>query len=336
MSWYKREDMRSEAKATVLAFKGEGLSEKETRRYLRRIRQAYIRDMWSAEEFFYFHYDQLSRKGRRAFVTNVEKDWFCSEVNDKRVFDLFYSKGETYTHFAPYYRREVCPLVSKEDDLTEMKSFISRHRDIIIKPLRSSMGQDVKVIRNVDMDAILSIMDDYPLGIIAEELIQQHPLMASPHPQSVNTVRITTFIVDGKVNIVRPFMRFGCGDRVVDNGAQGGLIGSIDYETGIITNVVDEYGKKYVLHPDTKVPLVGFRVPKWEEAVAFAKELAGVLPYCRYVGWDLAFTEDGWVMVEGNSRGQFVGFQLPTGVGFREELLSIAPSCLTFKKMKHK
>ena len=39
----------------------------------------------------------------------------------------------------------------------------------------------------------------------------------------------------------------------------------------------------------------------------------------RYIGWDLALTENGWVMVEGNRTAQF-GWQITTQTGFREEV----------------
>ncbi|MBO4599814.1 MAG: hypothetical protein J5641_03645, partial [Bacteroidales bacterium] len=219
------------------------------------------------------------------------------------------------------------------DDLTALEDFLSRHDVAVVKPLRSSLGQGVKILHDASIQEVLSLMEEYPLGIIVEEMIRQCREMALPHPQSVNTVRLTTYIVDGKVNVLRrPFVRFGTSGNVVDNGAQGGLFSAIDYDTGIVIGVCDEHGRRHVVHPDSGVPLVGFQVPRWGEAIDFVKELAGVLPFCRYIGWDIALTEKGWVMVEGNSHGQFIGFQLPRNKGFRDELLSVDPEALTFKR----
>ena len=330
MYWHK--DGRKEENEVLSDFFGVNLSAREANRYHRRMRHAYFRDKWSPEEYLYFQYEKLSRQGRHEFVTELEKVWFCDNVNNDKVFEIFYNKGKIYSHYAPYFKREACVMMSKDDNVASMESFLCRHHEVVIKPIRSSMGRGVKRLKDADIASVLAIMDDYPTGIIAEEVINQHPVMAAPHPQSINTVRITTYIVDGKVNIIkRPFMRFGRGGNVVDNGAQGGLFAAIDIESGIVTDVVGKNGKRYVLHPDTKMPLVGFKVPRWEEVLSLAKELAEVLPYCRYVGWDLALTEDGWIMVEGNSHGQFIGCQLPMGIGIRKELLSIDPQCLTFK-----
>ena len=47
-----------------------------------------------------------------------------------------------------------------------------------------------------------------------------------------------------------------------------------------------------------------------------AIELARQIPSNRYAGWDLALTKNGWLMIEGNARGQFVGWQIPMQKGF--------------------
>ena len=73
-------------------------------------------------------------------------------------------------------------------------------------------------------------------------------------------------------------------------------------------------------HPDTGVVLLGYRVPFWEEAKAFVCELAQVIPDNHYTGWDIALTDKGWVLQEGNDRGGFMLIQITTGKGFRPEI----------------
>lgn len=53
-----------------------------------------------------------------------------------------------------------------------------------------------------------------------------------------------------------------------------------------------------------------------------AKELAKMVPDVKYVGWDLALTENGWVMIEGNEDGQFV-FQYFSHQGVAKEIKEI-------------
>ena len=44
-----------------------------------------------------------------------------------------------------------------------------------------------------------------------------------------------------------------------------------------------------------------------------------IVPSTKYVGWDMAFTDKGWVVVEGNNYGQFFLLQMPAEQGFRYE-----------------
>lgn len=100
---------------------------------------------------------------------------------------------------------------------------------------------------------------------------------------------------------------------------RGGVMCPIDIKSGKIIAAADENGKMYDVHPDSKIPIIGFQVPKWNEAMEMAIELARQIPSNRYAGWDLALTKNGWLMIEGNARGQFVGWKIPMQKGFRKE-----------------
>ena len=56
--------------------------------------------------------------------------------------------------------------------------------------------------------------------------------------------------------------------------------------------------------------------------------MASEVPDVHYVGWDIALTNEGWVMIEGNEDGQF-GFQY-IGPGVADEVKQI---CKRLKKI---
>ena len=49
-----------------------------------------------------------------------------------------------------------------------------------------------------------------------------------------------------------------------------------------------------------------------------AIQLASVIPEGCFIGWDLALTDKGWVMVEGNYSPLLI-WQIAVGKGVREE-----------------
>ena len=81
-----------------------------------------------------------------------------------------------------------------------------------------------------------------------------------------------------------------------------------------------ENGLSVIFHPDSGCQILGMQIPRWDELRALGLELAAVLPEQKYISWDFALTDDGWVVVEGNCAGQFVCPQLTTLQGLRARL----------------
>ena len=306
----------------------------EIRCWKKKLVKAFVNDNWFPDEYFFFNYEHLSKKGRYEFIPNREASKFWNYLNTKEIYLLTCDKGQTYQHFKDYYKRELISVSSENvESLEAFKEFAKRHDRFIIKPTHGNYGNGVRIIEKEDLKDIDSLvqglLQSNPKGFTAEELIIQCEELASFHPSSVNTIRLTTARQEnGEIYIIqRPFIRLGQQGRCVDNGGNGGIIAGIDYETGIIKGAVDERMNQYVIHPDSKKTILGFKIPKWEEAKAFVRELANVLPDLKYCGWDLALTDNGWVMVEANGKGLFIGFQMPTQEGFREEFENLKKLC---------
>lgn len=291
-------------------------------------REAWVKYRWNFEEFFLYDYENLTKEQISSFVSEYDKNIFCDLANDHKSDLIFHDKWQTYIAFQGYFHRDAI-LIQEESDLnTEVyKKFISKHSRFILKPVTAATGRGIRVIDTTTNDIetqLKPLLGSSKGSYIAEELIKQHDSLKVLHPASVNTLRITTFrFNDHKTIIIHPFLKIGQNGNFVDNGGQGGIICKINPDTGIIEATIDESLNKYDIHPNSGIPLIGFQIPQWRDAIATAKQLANVLPDVRYVGWDLALTDNGWVLVEGNEKGMFIGFQLPTHQGFRKEFNQI-------------
>lgn len=300
------------------------ISPERKKELLRAMRYANIVYRWNFEEFFLFDYEGLSKEKIASFVPEFDKNIFCAKVNDEKDSSVYYYKWNTYCYFKKYFKRDIVQVKSLDDLSSEdFSAFVDRHRRFMLKPESRSCGRGIRIINTESVeDARQQIEACYCAGetrFVLEELVVQNDEMASLHPESVNTVRFPTFRLDDRVHIFPPYLRMGQGGSIVDNAGSGGVFGLVDLETGRVYAACDELGNSYEVHPDTKAQIIGFKVPKWEEAVALAKELITVLPTVRWVGWDLALTDSGWVLIEGNERAQFV-FQIPDKKGCRKEV----------------
>ncbi|MBR4901114.1 MAG: hypothetical protein IKZ46_09265 [Victivallales bacterium] len=293
----------------------------------------------SIEEYFKFAFYKQSAEERREFVPEEEWYLFCDRMNQEENLRLFKAKVLTYGIFKPFYRREVVgfdyfegnsinDLISKYKD--EFIAFVRKHRTFIVKPMLGSLGAGVALwtVDETCDDAYLKKLLKSFLkktrpqgGFVLEERICQAEEMAKLHPKSANTLRMTTIRYDDRVEIIHPVLKIGRGDSVADNGMAGGILTTLD-ENGRIKAATDKNGILYKRLDDIGIDLIGWQVPRWREAIEFAKQLAMVMPSNRYTGWDIALTPSGWCMVEGNARGQFV-WQIPDCKGFRTEINNI-------------
>ncbi len=268
---------------------------------------------YTFDDYFYYAFPGKTDEERNMYVSEYMRDQIISHMN--KVFNrpLFDDKERTYEKYKEFYRRELIELDKGTKDLQKLKAFLEKHRRIIVKPASGSLGRGVHILDIAEMDDVdatllseLSKAGKY--GLVAEELIIQDERMAAFHPASLNCLRVTTVRLNDRIELFHSFLKMGGGGSVVDNMNLGGLLCALDQETGTVLSARDDSGRLHEVHPDTGVPIVGFVVPHWEEAVAFAKKLAMVTPSNRWTGWDIALNKDeNWVMVEGNARGNFRG-----------------------------
>ena len=279
---------------------------------------------WYPDEFFQYHYEKLTNEERHSIVGEKEHGVIAETMNDKESSKILSDKWKTFLLFNTYFRREAILIGGDkglEEETEQLFNFLKEKGRLIIKPRFGSFGRGIQIITTAgtsDMK-IAQLLTDYSKGIVAEEVIEQDDRLAVLHPESVNTLRIHTICYNGEVEVFHPYLRIGRGGSCVDNAGSGGLFTSGNPETGEILSVVDEYGHTFTEHPDNGIALIGYTIPCWEEAFVLARQLAKSIPGLHYAGWDLALTNSGWVLVEGNPCAQMV-FQISEQKGFRKEL----------------
>ena len=294
------------------------------------------RDMWYSfllyhadfEEYFLFRFPRLSHEGRREFVTEAEKDELCLAMSPEEVWRVIWDKWSAYGLFRKYYARDAVKADAGAS-YDDFRAFIEKHPRFIAKPRLESCGRGVTIYDAAapDFDAESVFAELCGVDVICEELIVQAEPLARLHPASVNTVRVATLVrEDGSVEVLFTFLRMGRSGSIVDNGGAGGFVACVDKQTGVVvTPGVTERLYSTVCHPDTGVQILGLRIPRWEELLSLAREAALVYPAHPYISWDFALTDAGWVVVEANCQGQFVGPQFTTGRGIRRELAQYFP-----------
>ena len=274
----------------------------------------------------YWNYDflHLSAIGRERFVVDKLRYGYSDILCDPNDVKLAANKYECYKRFSSYYKRQVVGCL-RVDDLQQFLLFAHGYHTFIYKPLDAACGKGVKKVLLANAKAESFFRNNIAQGpFIAEQLIEQHDSMACLHPQSVNTVRVLTFALRNRVEIIAASLRMGVGDSVADNAGNGGVFASIDIKNGIVISKACNYrGAKYIKHPDTKVTILGFQVPAWDELAKIAKQVAQKLEKTAMVSWDFAYSTDGWVLVEANTGGDWIILQAPQNKPLKRNLYEL-------------
>lgn len=143
------------------------------------------------------------------------------------------------------------------------------------------------------------ISDDFLL----QEKIKQHEAISRLNPTSVNTIRIVTTKYNDAVNVLSVVIRIGTSsDKVVDNAATGGTYVAID-EAGRLQKYGYYHpgmGTKAAIHPVSNVTYLGYQIPYWDEVIRLVKNAHEIVPDINTIGWDVAITDKGPILIEGN------------------------------------
>ncbi len=147
-------------------------------------------------------------------------------------------------------------------------------------------------------------------GCIVQPKIRSHPdLERISAPGALTTLRALTCMVDGTPRVFFAVLRIPVGDNVTDHfahGESGNIVAPVDTETGRIGSCRGSINKTWPEvvdvsnHPDTGNSIQGSQVPMWDEVLKLIDRGQRSFPYLKTLGWDIAVTESGPVLVEAN------------------------------------
>ena len=246
---------------------------------------------------------RLNDEQRKTVITRGISNDIVRRMNPKEYWHTFDDKAEFNEYFREWIPRKWI-RINDETKAEDIYALCRRFDQLIGKPLEGSSGVGIQKYTAKDWqdgpEAFLAKLKKDGIGIL-EEIVIQHPKMASLCPTSVNTCRIATLLGDKQQGIVYAFLRIGNG-KVMDNVDCGGMASRINLDTGKLMTVgADKQGNTFIKHPMTDTSIIGFQIPYWEEAKRMCMEAAMKIPQMRFIAWDVAITENGPTFIEGNS-----------------------------------
>jgi hypothetical protein len=263
-----------------------------------------------------------------------------SVLENKLYFHFFYSQFNVpvpellaYNHLNMFVAGEKVSEINSSSDfrlfLATLADGIPDNGSIFLKRTWGTYGGDhvYKLNKNQIHEDENYISELYreisSSGYIFQKKIKQHPALDSLNSSCINTIRTDTFIdKEGNAEIMSAYLRTSFTGLHVDNITSGGCSIPIDTESGKLKKLgfmkPGRYGvRQPYFHPVTKTVFENYSIPYFKDVKTLVCRTAKYIPQLRLVGWDVAISETGPVIVEGNSFYEISGCDLTYG-GYRK------------------
>ncbi len=252
---------------------------------------------------------ELKHQQRKTLLTRGKNNKYIKKLNDANYWHLVHNKNEFNHHFQEYIQRDWLLIT---DNFAKFQQFIKNKNYIIAKPPDGSQGIGIEKIKTKGQQTreLFNYLCQKNLTLVEEEIIQ-HDILNKLHPHSVNTLRIITILKNKQVHIVTAYLRIG-NNNIVDNMTGGGMIAPIDPKNGTIKfPAANKKGDVFTKHPLTNEHIPGLAIPYWQEVQNLVYEVPHKVPQLQLIGWDIAITNHGPQLIEGNQYPAHQSYQLP-------------------------
>lgn len=246
----------------------------------------------------YKFYDKSFKERKKYATIGYQHDFYVLTANVKYA-PFFSNKKNFHKNFKEFTKRS---CVSYDDGFEKVKKFILDRKEIVKKPINGLGGTDVCKIAVKDIKSIDEFYDNLKKdNCLIEDLVIQNKKWSKLNPKSLNTIRVVTKAFNGKSEVIFAVARIGSGKSIVDNFHQGGVGVKVNIETGKLEGLaIDKKNNEYEFTPATKIKVDGFEIPFWQEVIKMCKKASLVNENVNIVGWDVALTDDGPLIIEGN------------------------------------
>ena len=196
--------------------------------------------------------------------------------------------------------------------------------EFVIKPTDGSLGRGIRIFRKKQLGfcdqygqlfrpgQIYDIMRSDPeaSGYVIQQKLDNHTdIVELTANDNLQTIRMITFVdADRGASILQAHIKMITGNNALDNfahGSTGNIQADIDIPTGQIVSAIaprrNQAGTVAIeYHPESGNPFEGFNIPQWNQACELVLRGAKLFLPIRAIGWDIAITPNGPVIIEGN------------------------------------
>jgi hypothetical protein len=219
----------------------------------------------------------------------------------------------------------------------------SAPRQLFAKSIAGSYGADAFLIARrgtgfefdgrigtaTELLAYLRQRCDEHTGFVIQPQVRPHVnMLPLASANGLPTTRVVTAMSADGPEALFACLKIPVGPSITDNfahGAGGNLLAGIDLESGTLTCATGSRRRDWPVmtqvdhHPDSSARITGSQLPFWREVLQTALQGQASLPDFKTIGWDVAATPAGVVLVEANSKYDMDILQIAHQRGLKSE-----------------
>jgi hypothetical protein len=272
----------------------------------------------------------VGERSRRAFILriNYRHEWYGLLDNKLTSQSYLATYGlPTIAAQAIYAPGLIYPSDKLLRSPAELRSFLLAERNYPLfgKPVESFQSLGALALLDCDLmrgeliavgnerlkvETVIEDIDKhYAAGYLFQSIVRPHRDLIPAIGERLATVRILTIATPQGPKVLRACWKLPAAHNPADNfWREGNMLAGLDLDTGRIRRITSGVGfemRNLERHPDTGAELIGVAIPDWDKMKAVAVEGAKVLRHFGIIGWDIAATDDGPVIVEANYSPDF-------------------------------
>lgn len=281
----------------------------------------YISERWNLDNLRHQNRKRSGLSFNHSYMVTVMDKFIFAEIMGANGFPIPNSfglllKGELFV----------------EGDLktpVPMSTLLEKPRHLLCKPVTGRSGKGIIAIKvedgqlfiknkPVEMDEFKSMVSKGKY-LVQSYIENQHPAMKALFPNSINTLRVTMVRTKQGIEVLGCMCLMGASNAEYSNWHYGGICVYVDEEGRLGKYGFSFSEKRITKHPDTGVVFEGYQIPYFKEMIQLCEQAMNLFYGMKTIGWDMAFTEDGPIFIEGNNGWGIIAHQMVEHRGWAEK-----------------
>lgn len=238
----------------------------------------------------------------KAYLPNLMCTAKQPEMIVRKVAGNYYDSG--FEHITRKKAVEIC------------MDTLNSGREIVVKPSGKGGGKGVVFVSSATAEELDEMFRTKGKIFVVQKAVRQHPEMAKLNPTTVNTIRLTTILHQGKFTPAAALIKIGSANARVDNYKHGGCLLGVNMD-GTVQPWALNFKRNRITELPSGVKLGegGFsRVPCFDSVLKTAEKAHFCIPAIKLVSWDIAVDDENEAeIIEANFAGDLRMHQVLTG-----------------------